>query len=241
MLTYATVCCRALRTSQVLIEQGLPGQLGELLESHVDRFLRAAEVRRGGLKGEASPLAKQPTGADKARSASVVEHTARAVQAVQAVQAEKKTRSHSDGDARMTSSVQSLSALSPSHPHAHAHSSPGAFDRSLSDIFYESWTPQGIARVDMLNETDARVEQRLQTQIAIIEVLGCVGTNSQAQLRRFTDGLVMPSLLLYLLAFRSPPCLREAAAQALSSFLTSPHAAVAHTLVASGTQIYLLY
>ena len=149
MLTYATVCCRALRTSQVLIEQGLPGQLGELLESHVDRFLRAAEVRRGGLKGEASPLAKQPTGADKARSASVVEHTAKAVQAVQAVQAEKKTRSHSDGDARMTSSVQSLSALSPSLPHA--HSSPGAFDRSLSDIFYESWTPQGIARVDMLN------------------------------------------------------------------------------------------
>jgi len=80
-------------------------------------------------------------------------------------------------------------------------------------------------------ETDERAKQRLETQIAIIEVMGCVGSYSQVQLTRFSEGMLLPSLLLYLLAFHSPVRLRAAAAHALSMLLSSPHASNSQTLV----------
>ena len=82
-------------------------------------------------------------------------------------------------------------------------------------------------------DSDARMQQRLESQIAIIEVMSCVGSHSQAQLKRFSEGVVMPSLLLYLLVCYAPLPLRAAAARALAILLCSPHAAAAEEFVSS--------
>ena len=158
------------RTSQVLVEQGLPEQLAQLLQGHVDRFLGSAEAR--GLP-----------------SASVSE---------------------------------------------------GRRRDSVNYPEYESWTPGGIERVRESLDTDANVQRRLETQIAIIEVMGCVGAYSQSQQVRFSEGLVLPSLLLYILAFHSPLRLRAAAVLAVSALLSSPHSAPAHAMISSVLPPFLI-
>ena len=157
---------RAARTSQVLVEQGLPGQLVEILEGHIDRFLAGAE----GCGNAYQPSNTPP--------------------------------------------------------------SVGRKD-SLAFPEYENWTPTSIQRVGVSLETDVRMQQRLETQIAIIEVMSYVGSHSQSQLKRFSEGVVMPSLLLYVMAFHAPLRLRAAAARALAVLLCSPHAGAAVEFVSS--------
>jgi hypothetical protein len=155
---------RAARTSQVLVEQGLPGQLVEILQGHVDRFFASAE----GCGNAHRPV-----------------------------------------------------------------SFAGRMDSLDSSLEYENWTPTSIKRVGMSLDTDTRMQQRLESQIAIIEVMSYVGSHSQAQLKRFSEGVVMPSLLLYLLVCYAPLPLRAAAARALAVLLCSPHAAAVEDFVSS--------
>jgi hypothetical protein len=155
---------RAARTSQVLVEQGLPGQLVEILQGHVDRFFASAE----GCGNAHRPI-----------------------------------------------------------------SFAGRMDSLDSSLEYENWTPTSIKRLGMSLDSDTRMQQRLESQIAIIEVMSCVGSHSQAQLKRFSEGVVMPSLLLYLLVCYAPLPLRAAAARALAILLCSSHAAAAEEFVSS--------
>jgi hypothetical protein len=155
---------RMQRTSQVLVEQGLPTLLADLLEGHVDRFLTAIEHEGSSRSGQARTRLRKRD--------------------------------------------------------------------SINFPLYDPWTPMGLGRVESnLLANDIRTQRRLDTQVAIIEVMGCVAAHSKVQLSRFSHGVVLPSLILYLISHNAPLALRSTSAVAISAMLGSPHADPAAEIV----------